>query len=57
MSCKAIDDMINEVVMNTGVKSIMNIMDSMHITSEQAMDALEIPQEERDKYLSMIIYL
>ena len=35
-------------------KSIRNLMESMGWTVEQAMDALQIPTEEREKYKGMI---
>ena len=36
------------------VNNLRNIMQTLNFTVQQAMDALKIPQEERDKYLSMI---
>ena len=36
------------------VESLRNIMQTLNLTAQQAMDALKIPQEERDKYASMI---
>ena len=36
------------------VESLRNIMQTLNLTVQQAMDALKIPKEERDKYASMI---
>ena len=36
------------------LESIKRLMESMGWTAEQAMDALQIPAEEREKYKSMI---
>ncbi len=33
-------------------EAILNLMNSMKLTAEQAMDALKIPQEDRETYLS-----
>ena len=35
-------------------ESLRNIMQTLNLTVQQAMDALKIPQEEREKYASMI---
>ena len=36
------------------IESLRNIMQTLNLTVQQAMDALKIPQEEREKYASMI---
>ena len=36
------------------MEALRNIMQTLNLTLQQAMDALKIPQEERDKYSSMI---
>ena len=36
------------------IESLRNIMQTLNLTIQQAMDALKIPPEERDKYASMI---
>ena len=36
------------------VSNLRNIMQTLNFTVQQAMDALKIPQEEREKYASMI---
>ena len=35
-------------------EALRNIMQTLNLTVQQAMDALKIPQEEREKYASMI---
>ena len=39
---------------NERVSNIRAIMDSMHLTVQQAMDALKIPSEEQAQYASML---
>ena len=36
------------------LQSIRNIMDTFHVTEQQAMDGLKIPQAERGKYSSLL---
>ena len=36
------------------LSSIRNIMETLHFTAQQAMDALKIPQEEQSKYAALI---
>ena len=36
------------------VESLRNIMQTLNLTAQQAMDALKIPPEEQEKYASMI---
>ena len=37
----------------TRISSIRSLMETLHLTTEQAMDALKIPQDERHKYASL----
>lgn len=37
------------------VESIRKLMETMEWTAEQAMNALQIPMEDREKYKAMII--
>lgn len=39
----------------TLLSSIKNLMDSLHLTVEQAMDALKISDSDREKYSSLIL--
>lgn len=38
----------------TWIKSILNLMDTMQFTMEQAMDALKIPKKDRKRYVRML---
>ena len=60
--CKAIDDMRNDAI-NEGKKegrddtlmdAIRNLMDTLKLTSKQAMDALKIPAKDRKRYAKML---
>lgn len=39
---------------NARLSSIINLMDTMKLTAEQAMDAIKIPLADRDKYTSRL---
>ena len=36
------------------VENIKNLMETMSLTAQQAMDALKVPEESREKYLEKI---
>ena len=44
----------NEGIDQTRVESIKNIMDTMKMTAQQAMDALKIPVTDRSKYMARL---
>ena len=50
--CKAINDLIEEGKQEERhagyIKSIQSLMETMHLTVSQAMDALKVPEEDRD---------
>ena len=52
--CKVMEDMRTEKEIETRIIDIRNIMDSLKMTVEQAMDALKVPQNDREKYLARI---
>ncbi len=56
--CKAMEDMRNEVAEktaeNTLLQVIKNLMETMKLSAEQAMDALKIPDSEKAKYMSRL---
>lgn len=66
MSCDALrelmkDDIAEEVakevakeVDNAFLSSIVNLMDTMKLTAEQAMDAIKIPAADRGKYAARL---
>ena len=39
---------------NTRVESIRNIMDTLKMTAQQAMEALKIPSADQSKYLAKL---
>lgn len=39
---------------NTMPEAIKNLMDSLNLTKEQAMSALKVPEEEREKYMELL---
>ncbi len=39
---------------NTIITSVRNLMETMKLTAEQAMDAIKVPMESRSKYLSKL---
>ena len=39
---------------NTIITSVRNLMETMKLTAEQAMDAIKVPMESRGKYLSKL---
>jgi hypothetical protein len=36
------------------ILSIHNLMETLNLTADQAMEALKIPEEERDNYLKQL---
>lgn len=54
MMCKSMEDMRNEVVENTLLQNIKNLMETMKLTAEQAMDALKIPDSDRMRYMERL---
>ena len=45
---------ISEGKTESTLVSIRNLMKSMNLSDEQAMDALMIPAEEREKYIKLL---
>ena len=45
--CKAMEEMRNETVIETNLIAVKNIMETMKLSIEQAMDALKIPESQR----------
>ena len=46
--CKAMEDMVNEANKQKTLQLVSNLMQTMDITLEKAMDALLISQEDRE---------
>ncbi len=52
--CKVMEDMRNENAKQVMEKSILSIMENLKLTVEQAMDALKIPQAQREMYSGLL---
>jgi flagellar biosynthesis/type III secretory pathway protein FliH len=68
--CKALDDIVKDAKKegrqegrqegekrgreSTTILSITNLMKNLHLTAEQAMEALEVPQSQRQKYEGLL---
>lgn len=52
--CRAIEEMRKETAIETLLISVKNLMKNLKLTPEQAMDALDIPQNERENILRQI---
>ncbi|MBR5732123.1 MAG: hypothetical protein IKX80_01635 [Lachnospiraceae bacterium] len=51
---KVIEEMQEEKERETITEAIKNIMETLKLTVNQAMDALKIPDSEREEYLSRL---
>jgi hypothetical protein len=49
--CQIIEDYVENVRINTTLEAVKNLMDSMKLTSEQAMVALKITEDDRVEIL------
>lgn len=52
--CQVMEDMRNEAARQTTVNHIRDIMTNLKLTVEQAMDALNIPESQRNTYIGLI---
>ena len=56
--CKAMEDMRKEAmekgIENNRLENIRNLMTTMNLTAQQAMDALLIPADEQENYIEML---
>lgn len=51
--CKAMEDMRNEAVKHNTLSAILNLMKNLKLSAEDAMNALEIPREDRAVFRTM----
>lgn len=51
---KIMEDMLYEVRIETGLQNIKNVMETLAYTAEQAMDALKVPEEEREIFRTQL---
>jgi hypothetical protein len=49
--CQIIEDYVENVRINTTLEAVKNLMESMKLTSEQAMVALKITEDDRVEIL------
>lgn len=52
--CKAMEEMLNETVFKTTVRHIHMLMQHQNWTVQEALEALEIPESERPRYIAAI---
>ena len=52
--CKVMEDMRNENTKHVMEKNILSIMKNLKLTIEQAMDALSVPQAQREMYAGLV---
>ncbi len=52
--CKALEDMKKKTTETTHLEDIKNVMEAFHVSAEQAMKALKIPESESPRFLSML---
>ena len=52
--CKVMEDMRNENTKQVMTNNIRNIMKNLKLTVEQAMDALSVPQSQREMYAGLV---
>lgn len=54
MRCRAIEQMIKEVVEETRIRNIATLHRTMGLPYEQLFDVLEVPETDRQRYLDML---
>ena len=52
--CQVTEDMRNEKEVETRISDLRNIMKTLKLTVEQALDALEIPVSDRQLYINKL---
>ena len=52
--CKVMEEMRNNTVIETNLIAVKNIMETMKLSIEQAMDALKIPESQRNLMISKL---
>jgi len=53
--CNLSDGVEERGIAKGTLRSIRNLMETLQLTAEQAIDALKIPEEEREKYMKMLL--
>jgi len=52
--CNLSDGVEERGIAKGTLRSVRNLMETLQLTAEQAIDALKIPEEEREKYMKML---
>ena len=52
--CKVMEEMRHNTVIETNLIAVKNIMETMKLSIEQAMDALKIPESQRNLMISKL---
>lgn len=55
MTCRAIEQMIKEVVEETRIRNITTLHRTMGLPYEQLFDVLEVPEADRQRYLDILM--
>ena len=55
MTCRAIEQMIKEVVEETRIRNIATLHRTMGLPYKQLFDVLEIPETDRQRYLEILM--
>ena len=55
MTCRAIEQMIKEVVEETRIRNTATLHRTMGLPYEQLFDVLEIPETDRQRYLEILM--
>ncbi len=55
MTCRAIEQMIKEVVEETRIRNIATLHRTMGQPYEQLFDVLEVPDADRQRYLDIMM--
>ncbi len=53
--CKAYRELVKDWKQEERINNLQNLMDSLHLTAEQAMDALKIEGQEREDCYRMLV--
>ena len=55
MTCRAIEQMIKEVVEETRIRNIATLHRTMGLPYKQLFDVLEVPEADRQRYLDILM--
>ncbi len=52
--CKAMEDMRNETAERTTIENLKSIMQTLKLTAQQTMDALQVPLDKQSSYIAKL---